>query len=267
MARLDADGLSSAAIDRAVSAALERGEHLYAIDEAVLAELRPDIVITQTLCRVCAVEGDGVRRTLRARGLGAEVIELEPDSVEGVLDSIMVVGRCLGVADPRSRSSASCGRGWRRVAAERTLERPAVFVAEWLDPPFAAGHWVPEMIDLAGGREVLGGAGESSFRTTWDEVRRGRPRSPSSRRAASTSTAPSPRRRPCRRQRGWRGRRRCATAACTRSMRTRSSPAQGRAWRTGSSSPRRSSVATILARSGAGARHRLEIDPARRLSF
>ena len=172
LARIDSHALASAEIDAAVAGALERGEQLYAIDEATLARLRPDVVITQTLCRVCAVEGDGVRTALRARGLPAEVIELEPADVEGVLTTMVLLGDRLGaqaaaatvVADARARMEDV------RASVERR-SRPSVFVAEWTDPPFAAGHWVPEMVEIGGGREILGHPGQPSFRTSWDDVR------------------------------------------------------------------------------------------------
>ena len=172
LARIDSDALASAEIDAAVAGALERGEQLYAIDEATLATLRPDVVITQTLCRVCAVEGDGVRTALRARGLPAEVIELEPADIAGVLASVVMLGDRLGAAPAAARLVAEARERIEAVrAAVKDRPHPAVFVAEWTDPPFAAGHWVPEMVEIGGGREVLGRTGQPSFRTSWADVR------------------------------------------------------------------------------------------------
>ena len=177
IARIGAPELAAAEVDGAVRAALERGEELYAVDEAVLQAVRPDVIVTQTLCTVCAVSGDGVRRATRAVGVDAEIVELEPTTVEGVLRAIVALGDRLGVGTrarelvpgaagaPRPR-----GRGGRRDG-----RAPTVFVAEWVDPPFAAGHWVPELVELAGGREVLGQAGAPSFTTDWDAVRAAAP--------------------------------------------------------------------------------------------
>ena len=176
IAQIDSERLASAEIDAAVSEALERGERLYAVDAGTLTALRPELVITQTLCRVCAVEGDGVRSALRLSGIAADVVELEPESIDGVLATVTALGERLGasaqaaelVGELRDRLAAV----ERRVAG---LARPSVFVAEWLDPPFTAGHWAPEMVALAGGREVLGRAREPSFRTTWADVRAAAP--------------------------------------------------------------------------------------------
>src|SRR4051794_30380964 len=177
LARIDSEALSSARIDAAVREAMERGEQLYQVDEAQLAELRPDLVITQTLCRVCAVEGDGVRSALRVRAVQADVVELEPGTVGQVLDSIEQVGQLLG-ASARGREVAGALRE-RLARVDAALagvrERPRTFVAEWLAPPFAAGHWVPEMVERGGGREILGRTGQPSFTTSWEEVRAQRP--------------------------------------------------------------------------------------------
>jgi iron complex transport system substrate-binding protein len=177
LARIDSERLASAQIDRAVNDALARGEQLYAVDEAVLAELRPDLVITQTLCRVCAVEGDGVRAALRVRSLEADVVDLEAGTIDGVLDSVLEIGDRLGARARALEVVAELRARLDRVAAalDGVAERPAVFVAEWLDPPFAAGHWVPEMVALGGGREVLGRAGEPSYPIDWETVRAAAP--------------------------------------------------------------------------------------------
>lgn len=165
------EGLSAAEIDREVSARLHRGESLYLLDEQQLTELQPDLLITQELCDVCAVSYQDVC-TISARLPGnPQVISLTPPDLNGIFDDIAriasatdVVGRGQTlIAELRSRLAAVTER-----SKERT--RPRVFALEWLDPPFAAGHWVPEMIAWAGGQEVLGRAGEKSFRTTWEHV-------------------------------------------------------------------------------------------------
>jgi iron complex transport system substrate-binding protein len=176
IARVGAPELAAAEVDGAVRAALERGEELYAVDEAVLAAVRPDVIVTQTLCTVCAVSGDGVRRATRAVGVDAEIVELEPTTVEGVLRAIVALGDRLGVGTRAREVDLALRERLDRVAAAVDgRPRPDVFVAEWVDPPFAAGHWVPELVDIAGGREVLGRAGLPSFTTDWDAVRAAAP--------------------------------------------------------------------------------------------
>jgi iron complex transport system substrate-binding protein len=128
----------------------------------------PDLVITQDLCHVCAVSSEDVTRV---RSLDAEVLALDPRTLGEVAESVRVVARRLGVAE---RGDAVAGEMEARIAATSAAVAGAaivpVFVAEWLDPPFAAGHWLPEMVAAAAGRDVLGEAGQPSFPTTWDEV-------------------------------------------------------------------------------------------------
>ena len=157
-------------IDAAVRAAVEGGEALYAVDAEMLASLHPDIIITQDICRVCAVaDGD-------LAPVGARVISLGPRTLEEVAASVRYLGRELGVAGKGEFWADEMLRRIDRVrhaVAGRT--RPRVFLAEWMDPPFASGHWIPEMVEAAGGLEVMGRAGERSVGTTWEAVRAARP--------------------------------------------------------------------------------------------
>jgi iron complex transport system substrate-binding protein len=165
--RVDTTELSGLAVDEAVREALADGRSLYAIDEALVDQLEPELVITQDTCEVCAVSSDEVRLC----GIAAEVLSLDARTIAEIGETVLVLAGRLGVPD-RGRTVADEMR--TRLAdvreAVRDLDRPRVFVAEWLDPPFAAGHWVPEMVELAGGVEVLGKAGEPSYRTTWEAV-------------------------------------------------------------------------------------------------
>jgi iron complex transport system substrate-binding protein len=166
--RVDPAALTSAQIDSAVRDALSEGRSLYALDEQLLAELSPDLIITQDLCSVCAVSGSDVS-TLGP--VGAEVVSLNPSSLDDIAASVESVASRLGVAD-RGASVA----GAMRAAIDEVRDavsgrrRRRVFIAEWTDPPFAAGHWVPEMVEAAGGEDVLGRSGEPSYATTWAEV-------------------------------------------------------------------------------------------------
>ena len=167
-ARLDPSQLSSFEIDEAVGAAVREGRSLYAVDAELIAELAPDLIVTQDLCAVCAVSSGEL---VDACPVGAEVLSLDPRTLAEVAESVRILGTRLGVPE---RGSAVAGRMLaeveRVVESVRGLERRRVFFAEWLDPPFCTGHWLPEMIELAGGEDVLGRPGKPSFRTTWAEV-------------------------------------------------------------------------------------------------
>jgi iron complex transport system substrate-binding protein len=170
-------GATSRAIDAFVREAERRGEPLYEVDEARLAALRPDLVITQALCAVCAVPEERARDAAIAVPGGADVLSLTPSRLADVFENIREVGRALGEA---SRAEGLSGGLEARVAAvaersERAAYRPRTALLEWLDPPFACGHWNPELVRLAGGVEVLGREGEPSRRSSWSELRAARP--------------------------------------------------------------------------------------------
>jgi iron complex transport system substrate-binding protein len=167
-ARVDSTSLTSGEIDAAVREAIADGTPLYAIDADVLEELRPDVIVTQDLCAVCAVSSGDVATLCPT---DARIVSLDPRTLEEIAESVELLGRELG-APAQGKAVAAEFRAAIRDIRQRTdgLARKRVFVAEWLDPPFAAGHWVPEMVAVAGGEEVLGRAGEPSFPTTWAEV-------------------------------------------------------------------------------------------------
>jgi iron complex transport system substrate-binding protein len=165
------EGLAPAEIDAFVASAMSRGEDLYHLDEGALSGLDADLVVTQDLCAVCAVDVSVVDDALAHLGCSAEVLTIDPHTIAEVLESIGTLGKATGheaeaaelVTGLRSRLSAI-----RRRVADRA--RPRVMLLEWTDPPFAPGHWVPEMISAAGGEPLLGTAGEKSRRVTWDQV-------------------------------------------------------------------------------------------------
>jgi iron complex transport system substrate-binding protein len=166
--RVDTSELRSRDIDEAVRDAVLSGQALYSVDEALIRELGPDVVITQDLCHVCAVSGDDVGKI---SSLDAEVVSLDPRTIADVEATVSRLGALLDapaaadVAISRMRSTIAAA-----ADAVAGLDPVPVFVAEWLDPPFAAGHWVPEMVALAGGREVLGRAAGPSFPVAWEDV-------------------------------------------------------------------------------------------------
>jgi iron complex transport system substrate-binding protein len=165
------EGQTPAEIDAEVSARMAAGEDLYHLDEGALRDLDADLVVTQDLCAVCAVDVSVVDDALAYLGCRADVLTLDPQDLEQVLASVVDVGGTVGrkaaadrlVADLHSRLDAVTG-------AVRDRRPVPTMVLEWTDPPFAPGHWVPEMVTTAGGTPVLGTAGEKSVRTTWQAV-------------------------------------------------------------------------------------------------
>lgn len=169
--RFDPEGLTSGEIDAAVRQAMIEHGSVYEIDEALLERLDPDIIITQAVCEVCAVPTGGVREVLGARGIEAEVVSLDAHTIDDILGSLAQVARAA--EDPEVARGP--GRSLRRrLDAVRQAvpdgDAPQVLGIEWFDPPFAPGHWVPEMIELAGGRNLVGEAGRPSREVSWDEI-------------------------------------------------------------------------------------------------
>jgi iron complex transport system substrate-binding protein len=166
------DGLEPGEIDARVREVTGRGEALYELDEPALARLAPDLIVTQALCAVCAVSYDDVRAVAARLESLPDVISLDPGTLGEVLDDLVRLAVATGV---RARGEAL--RGELRARLDRVRDavagapRPRVVALEWLDPPYAGGHWVPEMIELAGGRSVAGEPGQDSRTTTWDELR------------------------------------------------------------------------------------------------
>lgn len=166
------EGLSPAAIDAFVVEAMKRGEDLYHLDEGALANLDADLVVTQDLCAVCAVDVSVVDDALAHLGCHAEVLTIDPHTLDDVLASIIELGRATG-NEPAAHALVADQR--RRIAAVQARvqgrPQPRVMFLEWTDPPFAPGHWIPEMISLAGGVPLLATPGEKSRRVTWEAVR------------------------------------------------------------------------------------------------
>jgi iron complex transport system substrate-binding protein len=158
-------------VDALVSASLGEGEPIYRLDEVALRDLRPDLVLTQDLCAVCAVPSGHVDEALEVLGCRAEVLSMDPSSLDEVMGCVERVGAVTGVAG-RARSIVE-GLRRRLVAVDEAvagLPRQRTFALEWSDPPFNGGHWVAEMIERAGGDPVLVRRGEDSVRVTWEEI-------------------------------------------------------------------------------------------------
>lgn len=170
------EGLSPAEIDALVRERMAAGEDLYTLDEGALRTIDPDLVVTQDLCAVCAVDITEVDQALEHLGCRAEVITLDPMTLDEVLLSIETVGRATGTLERATELVASLRRRLEQVAlAVTALPRPRVAVLEWTDPPFSSGHWVPDMVTAAGGESVLGASGERSERVEWADILAERP--------------------------------------------------------------------------------------------
>ena len=169
---IESDRLTSLEIDRAVSEAAGNGKPLYAIDEERWRELEADVVLVQELCEVCAVSRDEVDGLVSARPIDAEVIDVSPTTLDGVLATITALGVRLGAEGAADELTGGMRARLDRVrAALADVDTiPRVFVCEWLDPPFSAGHWVPDMVGVAGGTDVASAPGEPSRRLAWDDV-------------------------------------------------------------------------------------------------
>jgi iron complex transport system substrate-binding protein len=169
-------GLSPHEIDAFVTQAMHAGEDLYHLDAGALAELDADLVVTQDLCAVCAVDVGKVDDALDYLGCRAEVLTIDPHTLEEVLASITTLGDATGTRDRADEIVADLrqrlGRVTKAVAGQRM---PRALVLEWTDPPFTPGHWVPEMVTAAGGVNALGVPGEKSARTTWAAVHQSGP--------------------------------------------------------------------------------------------
>lgn len=166
------EGLSASDIDAFVSRAMAAGEDLYHLDAGALGGLDADLVVTQDLCAVCAVDVSVVDDALAYLGCRAEVLTIDPHTLEEVLGSITTLGSATGTAARAAAVVAALrDRLYAVESALRAAPRPRALVLEWTDPAFSPGHWVPEMVTRAGGVNALGNAGEKSVRVTWEAVR------------------------------------------------------------------------------------------------
>jgi iron complex transport system substrate-binding protein len=170
-------GLSSAEIDVAVASQLASGGPMYEIDAGALAALRPDLILTQALCGVCALPATAVEHVLGALSSRPAILSLDARGIDGMLDTIRDVGGRAG-AGRKARVLVDELRSRIARVASTVASRPRVAVVclEWLDPPYACGHWIPEMVHLAGGTELLGRAGVPAVAVPWADVERVRPR-------------------------------------------------------------------------------------------
>lgn len=172
MSFLDHKKLSSKEIDDLVTKNAAEGKSTYLVDKEALKEANPDIILTQKLCEVCAVSGDQVMEAVEVLGHAPEIISLEPTTISEIFDTIITIGEATGTKERAVEITDNLKARVERVRSqlENERDRPRVFCLEWLDPPFVGGHWVPEMVEIAGGDNGLGKTGEPSFKATWEEI-------------------------------------------------------------------------------------------------
>lgn len=170
-------GLSAAEIDAAVSERTERGEPIYTLDEKALAALEPDLIVTQALCPVCAVSHDEVVAVAEKIESCPKVIALDPKTLGETMGDIRTLAQATDSRDAAldlvARQRARIDKV--KVATSKAAHQPTVVAIEWFDPVYIAGHWTPQLIELAGAIDVLGLPGEASERSDWETIRALRP--------------------------------------------------------------------------------------------
>jgi iron complex transport system substrate-binding protein len=166
------ENMSEAEIDQAVSAQVNTGLSVYQVDEVLLQQLAPDLILAQNLCDVCAPSGNEISRALKVLPKKPEILLLTPKSIQGILGNLREVGQATGRLEAaESWINAATSKLERIAATARALpSRPRVFCMEWLDPLYCSGHWVPEMVRVAGGVDEISREGSDSFRVSWQDV-------------------------------------------------------------------------------------------------
>jgi len=164
--------MTQAEIDSIVSERMRKGQSLYQVDEKLLQELAPDLILTQDLCQVCAPSGNEVTQALTALPKKPEILWLTPKSLAQIAENLRELGEATGRLEKAEELIAN-GRAILDHVAERARAastRPRVFCMEWIDPVYCSGHWVPEMVSIAGGVDHLGHEGSDSVRVAWEDV-------------------------------------------------------------------------------------------------
>jgi iron complex transport system substrate-binding protein len=175
--RISHEKMSSLEIDHAVRSQLDGHGSIYDLNEKLLQQLKPDLIITQELCEVCAVSYKQVEKAAKMYVAEAGVISLEPNTIADIFENIKTVGQLCGVAEKAVEVVQNLQNRLDKIRAktENLKNRPRVFMLEWLEPPFAPGHWTPEQTAIAGGNCILGEAGKKSVTTTYDAVFESKP--------------------------------------------------------------------------------------------
>ncbi len=169
---LEFAAMSLGDIDTAVSSHLRDGKSLYAVDETLLQSLEPDLILTQNLCQVCATSGNEITQALKQLPKQARVLYQTPHSIREIMESIQVLADVAGVSQTGSNLIEQCKLRLDAIAAKvpRQGPPPRVFCCEWIDPVYCSGHWVPEMVTLAGGNDSISQQGKDSVRVPWEQI-------------------------------------------------------------------------------------------------
>jgi len=169
---LPIETMSQGEIDRAVAERMRSGQSLYQIDEELLRRLAPDLILTQDLCQVCAPSGNEVSQVIKALPQAPQILWLTPQSLSEIFENVRELGAATGRTAEAERLVARCDQRIARLREriETASERPRVFCMEWLDPVYASGHWVPELVKLAGGVDQLGRERGESVRISLDDI-------------------------------------------------------------------------------------------------
>jgi len=175
--RISHETMTSAEIDHAVRSQLDGHGSIYDLDTKLLEQLKPDLIITQELCEVCAVSYEQVQTAAKMFVADAKVVSLEPNTIADIFENIKTVGELCNVSEQAEQVVQNLQSRLDKVQ-EKTAnieKRPRVFMLEWLEPPFAPGHWTPEQVEIAGGNCILGKAGEKSVTTTYEAIQESKP--------------------------------------------------------------------------------------------
>lgn len=175
--RISHETMSSREIDHAVRSQLDGHGSIYDLDEKLLRQMNPGLIITQELCDVCAVSYKTVQKAAKIYAAGAQVVSLEPNTIGDIFENVRTIGELTGTKEKAETVIASLQNRLDKIEkqTENVEKRPRVFMLEWLEPPFAPGHWTPEQVEIAGGDCLLGRAGEKSVTTTFEEIAESKP--------------------------------------------------------------------------------------------
>ncbi|MBA2620394.1 MAG: cobalamin-binding protein [Acidobacteria bacterium] len=170
--RISHETMSSAEIDHAVRTQLDGHGSIYDLNAQLLEQIKPDLIITQELCEVCAVSYKIVEKAAKMFVADAKVVSLEPNTIEDIFENIKTIAELTGTKNEAQTLVKSLQNRLDKIReqTEKIEKRPRVFMLEWLEPPFAPGHWTPEQVEIAGGASLLGTAGEKSVTTTYEEI-------------------------------------------------------------------------------------------------
>ena len=163
--------LAPGEIDGLVNEHMDRKEPLYVLDKELISKIQPDVILTQDLCRVCAVPSGQVEDALDELGCRSNVISMDPQGLDDILDSFLQVGRATGT-EVRAMELVESLRERVEIVRTRAARLPSIrtLASEWFDPPFVGGHWIPEMVAIAGGQNLLTSPKERSRTATWREI-------------------------------------------------------------------------------------------------